>query len=218
MYKVGNTEYKKDSAINQAIIKAFISREVRCEMTEFVDYVFDTAKPENAPPMTMEDIQYGETVAYCPSCGEPMSSEPLFASELHLNAELNPDTECDPEERYLCPICGAGYASFMAATFCCESLEVYQCHSCQHVIPAEEYEDALASGEMPNEWWAVTPWLLDKLQAKGATILEKHNLWGRVEISSAIPLHEDPMLVEICYDLGILEGQEQSWSKHVKIA
>lgn len=215
MYVVGNIEYKKKSKTNLAIAKAFLSREIRVEMTDFVNYVLDTATARNAPPFKPESIVYGDNSARCPHCDAEMKNEPIFASELGLAPELNPDTECDIEERYLCPICGTGYGSFMAASFCCESMEVYQCHECQHVIPAEEFEDLLTSGDMPDEWWAVTPWLFEKLKKQGATVIHSHNLWGRVQNSVTSPLEHDDMILNICCDLEILEGQAHSWSKYV---
>lgn len=217
MYTVGNVAYNTRSETNIHIIKAFLAREVKMEMTEWVDYVFDTGTAQNAPPIDMTDIEYPAEAVHCPMCKGELKGDPIFASDLHLAPEENPDPECDPDEAYLCPVCGAGHGSYMAATFCCESIEVYVCPDCQNVIGAEEYDDLCASGDMPNEWWAVSPWLFEQLKDRGATTIEQFNLWGRNEISSAVPLTQDKLILEICEDLKILDGQEKSWSKLIRL-
>ena len=217
MYTVGNITYAKDSKMNTEIIKAFLAREVKTEMTEWVDYAFDTGTKRNAPPVNVCDISYPSSSVRCPMCEAEITGDPVFASELHLAPELNDDQECDPDDVYLCPVCGAGYASYMAAAFCCESIEVYVCNDCQNVITAEEYDDLSASGDMPDEWWSVSPWLFERLKEKGAVTIEKFNLWGRNEISSAVPLTQDKLILEICDDLKILDGQERSWSHLIKL-
>ena len=217
MYTVGDIDYSKKSATNTQIIKAFLDREVKVEMTEWVDYAFDTGTDLNAPPIDMMDIMYPAETVRCPMCNGELKNDPVFASELHLAPLENPDSECEPDEIYLCPVCGLGHGSYMAATFCCESIEVYVCSDCHNVIGAEEYDDLCASNEMPNEWWSVSPWLFEQLEARGATTIKKFNLWGRNEISSAVPLTEDKLILEICEELQILDGQEKSWSKLIRL-
>ena len=85
-------------------------------------------------------------------------------------------------------------------------------------MTAVEYDELSEGGDMPKEWWAVSEWLLKKLLERGATVLETYNLWGRMDMSSTDPLYRDELIIDICRSIGILDGQEHSWSKFIKVA
>ena len=61
------------------------------------------------------------------------------------------------------------------------------------------------------EYWIVSPWLGEKLKAKGEPVLERWGgwIWGRTCTGQAILL--DDVISAICYDMGILEGQPYEW-------
>lgn len=61
------------------------------------------------------------------------------------------------------------------------------------------------------EYWIVTPWLGKKLKDKGEPVLERFGgwIWGRTCTGHEIPL--DNVISEICFELGILEGQCNEW-------
>jgi hypothetical protein len=64
------------------------------------------------------------------------------------------------------------------------------------------------------EHWIVSNFLADRLEEKGELILRDFfgmTVWGRACSGQAIKL--DGVISEICSDMGILEGQENDWSK-----
>lgn len=218
MYLVNEKRYHEDSKINREIAKAFVIREVRFQMTDFVSYVLDTGKPNNAPPFTFESIDYGLwSDMTCPYCGDSIPDEPVSVSELHLTPELNEDPDCDPEERYVCPVCAMTHPSYDAARECCDDAELYQCSTCEHVFSSVEIDELTGCEGDANEWWAVTPWLYEKLKEAGAITIEEYHLWGRIDTSDKLPVYEDEFILEICKDLEILDGQKNSWAKHIKL-
>lgn len=77
----------------------------------------------------------------------------------------------------------------------------------------EKFENADSEPREIYEWWAVSRWFYEKLKAKEQPVLEYGctYLWGRCCTGQAILL--DHVISEICSDMGILEGQENDWSK-----
>ena len=75
----------------------------------------------------------------------------------------------------------------------------------------EEWENLTELQEI-YEYWIVTPWLGEKLRDKGEPVLERWGgwIWGRTCTGQAILL--DGVISEICYDMGILEGQPHEWN------
>lgn len=63
------------------------------------------------------------------------------------------------------------------------------------------------------EWWAVTDWLAQKLRAAGEPVILTSDpaLWGRTTTGQSIKI--DSVMAEIAQEMGILYGQESSWSK-----
>ena len=61
------------------------------------------------------------------------------------------------------------------------------------------------------EWWAVSDWLAAKLIEVGECVIEGNSIWGRSTTGQAILL--DGVITRICADMGILDGQINSWSK-----
>ena len=60
------------------------------------------------------------------------------------------------------------------------------------------------------EWWSVSSFLCEKLEELGHPVIEDENIWGRCTSGQAILL--DYAITQICADMGILEGQENSWA------
>ena len=60
------------------------------------------------------------------------------------------------------------------------------------------------------EYWLVSSYLLEKLQELGHPVIEGENIWGRCTSGQAILL--DHSITQICADMGILDGQENSWA------
>jgi len=79
---------------------------------------------------------------------------------------------------------------------------------------AEEFD--IECDELPQEifeWWIISEFLYRKLKEKGEPVLEWGNnyYWGRTTTGQAILL--DRVISEICFDMGILEGQKYSWAE-----
>lgn len=73
----------------------------------------------------------------------------------------------------------------------------------------KELEDEQEEYNEAYEWWEVSSYLLNKLQENGQMVIPHMNLWGRQTSGQAILL--DHVISVICEDMGILEGQENSW-------
>lgn len=76
----------------------------------------------------------------------------------------------------------------------------------------EQIEELESEQEEPQEvftWYAVSGFLCNKLKEKGEVVLSDEDFWGRGTFGQAILL--DYVISEICFDMGILEGQEHEW-------
>lgn len=84
------------------------------------------------------------------------------------------------------------------------NLYEYICPNCGHAVQDSEPQDIL-------EWWLVTEWLAEKLEAQGEPVLEwgNNHYWGRTCSGQAILL--DGVITSICRDMEILEGQANEW-------
>ena len=83
-------------------------------------------------------------------------------------------------------------------------------YSCPHCGAIHEEEPETEPQEI-YEYWIVSPWLGEKLMAKGEPVLKRWGgwIWGRTCTGQAILL--DNVISEICYEMGILEGQPHEW-------
>lgn len=206
MYTANGIQHSERSPKNLRIAKLFAEREVKMELTEVVEYVFDTATDQNAPPFTLDDIQHEDDIS-CPYCGASSLQEIPLTSDM-IEVEYYP--EADPGEEYACPICGSVYGSQEEAASCCDGVTVFQCQNCSKMIHEDEY-DAMISDSVGKqmEWWGVTDWLAKKLQALGETVITTPPIWGK--IPSELQVHEEDAILEVCKEIGILEGQPHEW-------
>ena len=213
MYYAHGDRYAIDSETNLKIRKLFVAREVKANVTDLVDYIFDTAQKDNAPPFTIADIQE-EMEAICPDCMAVIEDVPCIACEEDLIPLMNDDPYCDPEDKYLCPLCSTPYATEAEAAECCLNEQYYQCGECGRVFSVEEYDEMIECNHLVREWWIVSPWLCDKLAEKGESVIKSHSIWGRCDTIEGV--HKDDIIGIICHELGILDGQLHDWSKNLK--
>lgn len=72
-----------------------------------------------------------------------------------------------------------------------------------------------ADAEFPDvlEWWLCSSWMIEKLKREGEAVLETDfgSWWGRQTSGQAISC--DGVISKIAFDMGILEYQENEWSK-----
>lgn len=207
MYFAGGKEYDEKSEKNMKIRKIFCNKEVRAEVTDLVEYVFDTATNQNGPPFGPEDVQYPVDIA-CPDCGGDELEEVIYQPGM---TDVVIDYIADPSERFQCPICGAGYPTQEDAESCCEGMSAYQCTKCCAVIPSAALDEMLEGNEvLVHSWHMVSSWLCKQLVDYNAPVIEDHDIWGRTETGH--PVWEDEVIGEICKDLGILDGQIHAWN------
>jgi hypothetical protein len=64
------------------------------------------------------------------------------------------------------------------------------------------------------EWWIVSEFLMKKLKEHGEIIIPHEKLWGRCQSGQQVKM--EGVIDEICSDMGILEGQENSWEYKFK--
>ena len=193
MYFAKGNQYDENSKENKKIIHMFVQREVRLCVSEFVEYVFDTATDKNAPPFTMHDVSHNG-IPESPRCGSAGLEEvTLLPSMVHPFY----DSSADAEEQFVCPVCMMGHPTQAEAINCCAGEIVYQCPDCQEFITAPV-----------SSWWAVTDWLCEKLEEYGEVVIKNASIWGR---QSEEDIEKDQVILDICKDLGILQGQEHAW-------
>lgn len=89
--------------------------------------------------------------------------------------------------------------------------DIYVCCDCGKKFTVEEYEGLNSDWPEVYEWWAVSPWLGEKLAQHGGCVIDVwgKSYWGRQATGQAIYL--DNIMVQICYDMEILEGQTYEW-------
>lgn len=207
MYYVDGASHSECSLKNQKILELFVRKEVLKDISELVQYVFDTATTDNAPPFSMEDIQY-EYALCCPNCGEETLEEVVVEPGM-VHPEY--DNAADPDERYLCPVCGTPYGTQEEARQCCVGQIAYLCTNCQFLI-SQERLDEMESDSAPVDcvWYLVTDWLGSKLKDFGEIVIQTpdYSIWG---CTSAGKVTEESVIQQICADLGILEGQSHEW-------
>lgn len=199
--------------VNRKICQLFAQKEVLADVSEFVEYVFDTATQQNAPPFTEEDVVVLSEQC-CPNCGASGDQiETMMIESEQTQAEYLMDAP--PDERWRCPWCGTGYPSKEEAEECCVGLKIAVCPACGYSMTTDEYDDRIV-GDMGNvqQWWIVTPWLAKKLMEYGEPIIESANIWGRH--SNDRDWSTDDAICHICQEIGILEGQPHDWSRYFK--
>jgi len=121
---------------------------------------------------------------------QTMLVEDLLAKEM---VELE---DIENYYKYTCPDCG--HERINKFPISDETSEMY-CPDCNTTI--DDMLEPEAEPQEIYEWWLVNNWLLEKLEAKGETILRSNyeNWWGRGCTGQAIAL--DGVIEEIYDDL-----------------
>ena len=125
--------------VNERIMKLFTDREVLCEVTEMVEYIFDSGTIENCPPFTTEDVEM-EIEILCQECGADASSVVDYLIDAdEVEPIFDPNGLLD--EQYLCPICMAAHAVPEEAKQCCAGLQAFRCVECGHIMSTSEMDE-----------------------------------------------------------------------------
>ena len=77
----------------------------------------------------------------------------------------------------------------------------------------EDEETGESEMQEVYQWFIVSEYLANKLSEKGEPIIRDENIWGRGTFGQAILL--DYVITEICAEMEILQGQENSWEKSI---
>ena len=190
-YNINGKEYGYDSIVNQRIKDDFVRRNVYRCVTSIVEYILNKSWEDRDAPFCHDDVLH----FYVPRCPECHTENDMEESELYLcvNCYEKSDEpfeyciECDSEDSY-------------------ELFIGYKCGWCGHL--AEGIDIDTVQQEV-YEWWIVSDWLLSKFGANGEVVIQHENIWGRTCTGQAISL--DSVISQICYDMRILEGQQNEW-------
>ena len=135
----------------------------------------------------------------------------LLAEDL-FNADLLSIDEIENYYSAVCPECGGELEKLRQEDKHIVENELeddkWFCNNCDYVTAEEPEQEA----QEIYEWWFVTEWLYEQLQAHGEPVINcgYGYLWGRGATGQAILL--DSVMGEIAEDLEILAGQRNDWS------
>lgn len=190
-----------NSSVNQGIKEKFVDREIHCNVGTLVEACL---KIEDGP-FSLDDVQ-----------------------NLYTYPEWRPGVKVLGESIYFGGGSEKDKEDFLESTFVRmrdesgELLGADQISEETHennIATITEYEVdfyAATDDQEPQEvyeWWAVSKWLFDKLSECNQPVLDAGScyVWGRCTTGQAILL--DVVITNICADMGILDGQENSWTK-----
>lgn len=179
-----------NSTTNQAIKQKFVGNEVYCNVNSLAEFALRFSEELNQDaPFSFDDIENYYT--YPEYRGHYADFNGGTKEELDAEVErLQELQETIGEDEG-----GTDYISLITAEI--EALEALDSE------PAEIFE-----------WWAVSYFLFNQLKAYGAPVVDAGScyLWGRTTTGQAILL--DYCITQICAEMGILDGQENSWTPY----
>jgi len=180
-----------NSTKNQEIKGKFVDQHVYACVTTLMDYVLLRSCTDNDAPLTFEDLS--DSLYYEDQQGQTYTE---LEREVQL-AEWQEEKiglEDQSRDHLVNP----------------EGLNA-RLKELDQLI--DTLEDATEQYTEIFEWWIVTSYLAGKLENKSQTILRDglNNYWGRCTTGQSILL--DNVISEICYSMGIMEGQQNAWLK-----
>lgn len=224
------------STTNQGILRKLVEREVIMYGTDIVEYSLRNCYETEDAPFTYDDIENSyrkvcpecnyeleeiedeievEHKWICEGCGEKFNTKEEAMNCCYVDEEDREGLEESDmvREVWICPFCDDEYESEEDVRDCsCHYGEtLYKCTDCgKYVLESDATEEANEA----YEWWFVTNWFAEKLAAHGEMVIRGwHNVWGRTCTGQAILL--DYVIGKIAEEMGILEGMENDWSKHM---
>lgn len=187
-----------DSINNQKIKQKFVAREVYCNVNSLVEYCLKQGFEDPDSPVNLDDIENYYTVNW----------ENVLYTILQDWDERQTDLIAyanDPDTFNRRVKTSGDFEVFFNSLDEDERREL-----CEQFDIACETEPAEIF-----EWWAVSDFLYENLKKKGCTVVDTGSckVWGRQTTGQAIIL--DYVITEICAEMGILDGQANSWANHV---
>jgi len=173
-----------NNAVNQDIKRDFVSKHVYNRCNSFVEFVLNNSEGDNVP-FTWDDV-------------ENLNAYPEYRG-VHASFEGGSEQDKDDEISRLDEL--RSDAEDMANDDI--AIEI------QNEI--DELEEIELESKEVYEWWFVSQWLYEKLQALGYVVIDAPDgyIWGRCTTGQAILL--DYVIGQICADMEILQGQANSW-------
>lgn len=191
-------EAKKEgnSTTNQQIKQKFIQQHVYANVNETTEYIINKGYEDRDAPFNFDDV----TNFYIyPEWNKDLQGENLY---------FEGGTEDDKEEflNEFIRLEGESENLFNEGKI---SEETHERNLSLIDDAKSEFEDLETEPQDVFEWWIVSDYLCNKLEQKGCVVIEDHNIWGRTTTGQAILL--DYVITEICAEMQILEGQQNSW-------
>jgi hypothetical protein len=182
-----------NNTVNQNIKQRFVGQHVFCNVNSLVEFCLKSEDGES--PIQYDEIEniytypeYRGTFADFEGGTEEQRNEEIerlrdLQSDLYDEIQEDPDKEDELK---------AKREKIEDEIFELENLET-------------EPQDIM-------EWWAVSEFLYRKLKEKGHPVVDAGScyVWGRCTSGQSILL--DYVITQICAEMGILEGQENSWA------
>lgn len=203
-YEANGIKYDFNSIKNQEIKRKFIARDVYVCVTSTTEYILRKAGWDGDyrdAPFCWDDVTNAfEPV--CPECGDTYGFEEIDAFKCECCDRF---FEVMPDE---CP-CLDEYGGEEEESLDLVEVQGHKCGNCDHIV--ENLDELDTRPQEIYEWWAVSSYLCEQLEAMGECVIPHEHIWGRSCTGQAILL--DGVISRICYKMGILEGQEWDWSR-----
>jgi hypothetical protein len=187
---------------NQDIKSRFVGQHVYANVNTLVEYIISKGFEDSEAPFSLDDVEnyysfpewsakvQGETLEFDGGTQEAKDEFLENFERLENESQELLDNEEISEETHE------------------RNLELIQ-------EAKESFEESTEESEPSEifEWWAVSEFLYRKLKEQGYCVLDAGScyVWGRCTTGQAILL--DGVITRICADMGILEGQSNSWAK-----
>ena len=201
-YSYGGVTYNTDSAVNQEIRRRFVEREViycvsylvsevvrKCECWDDYPHIFERLDYEDVIYDELKSV-YDETIEEWDQLDAEDREyyEGPWDDLMHHYDMYDYEEVKDPQ-------------SFLDKLY--ENDRVLE-FADDHNLEPDRHE--------VFEHWIVSDWLADKLEAQEEAVERDFfglTIWGRCTTGQSI--YMDGVIGRICFNLGILEGQEHSW-------
>jgi hypothetical protein len=190
-----------NSTTNQNIKQKFVGQHVYCNVNTMVEFILSASSDGDSAPFSYDDV-------------ENNYSYPEYRGDFAEFDGGDDDDRTEEIERL------RGLIEGLTNDLNDVDGDEFPAHHKreQYEAKIEKIEEEISDLEQletePSdimEWWAVSDFLYRKLREKGHPVLDAGScyVWGRCTSGQAILL--DYVITQICAEMGILDGQENSW-------
>lgn len=185
-----------NSSVNQEIKRKFVDREILSTAGSLVEYIL--SKDDREAPFSWDDV---ENLYMYPEWNQNVLGENLYFPGGNEDDKENFQEEFNRLREESQELFDNEEISENTHD---RNLEIIQ-------NAEDDFNNLDTEPQEVFEWWIVTKWLYEKLQAKNEVVLTDGYMhyWGRGTTGQAILL--DGIIGEICEEMEILEGQKYSW-------